>query len=185
MNNKGFGQQIMTIIILGLILTGIVFLIFVIQLALPLFTTGTEEVTSLFVLTTQENNDANLTRSATVSANAISGTIVQLEWISFFFIIGLIIAFMGLAFFVRSHPFLIVFWILIMVCLILISIFLTVSYEEIKATDSYVKSSAESWESTDYMLSHLPHILTAIGLLGGIILFALISREPESEAIPI
>lgn len=181
MNKKGFIQHILTLGILALVIVGIMLLIFVVQLAMPIFSTISTETGHLFILTTSNETPSNLSIAATTATTAAIESIQMLEWISYVFIIMLIITFFGIAYFVRSHPFLIVFWIFIIICLVFVSLFLTVSYQDVKS-DPYLASMYEQWESTDYLLSWLPHIITAIGILGGIVLFILITREPESEA---
>lgn len=182
MNKKGFTNQIMILIILGIVLGAIMVLIFVIQLAGPLFSTGATQFTELFTVASQVEGPSNLSESAGTVIAPATNMIGQLEWIGFTLIILLFVAFIGVCFFVRNYPFLIVIWIGMIILLVLLSLFLTVSYQEMKQTDNYIKTAAEAWESTDFLLSHMPHIIAGMGILGGIVLFMLISRDPEGEA---
>ena len=74
----------------------------------------------------------------------------------------------------RSHPALAFVWILSIIVLTVISLFLTVSYQNIIETGGYLADAYESWGTSHYVLMHLPHFIAGFGILGGLILFIII-----------
>jgi hypothetical protein len=182
MDKKGQVNGILVVLIMAGLLIGIVVLYYLYALAMPLFTGISAEAIGIVneVGGTSNADEANITEAITTVTTPISSSMHILSWFGYLIFIGLLIAFLIIAFNIRTHPYLSVFWILIIVALVITSMFMANSYEELKQ-DSYLAGQYNANPTNDFIILHLPHIVSAFGLISGLILFILVTRDPEME----
>lgn len=190
MNKGGFSKQIITVIIMGLVFGGLMIFLFLLSLGGPIITSTFNEVTTIVqdVASDIDNGPqtpgvANATQAVDASVVKANESIQQLEWIIYTLFLILFLIFIVMCFYVRTYPFLIFVWIFLMVIIIFISLFLTVVYQDISTGDAYLSGIYESWETNHFLLSNLPHIMTAIGIAGGSIMFMLLRKDKEAESL--
>lgn len=181
MNNRGFAQQIWVVIMLGLVMVGIIVLFFAWSLAGPIITQSTGELNTLLQSTATSTGDSGIINASQSTFQPASEGINVLEWLSFFMIIMLFLTMIIIASFVRTYPFLAFVWIFIIVILVFVSIFITVAYQDITSGSGYLADTYASWESSHYILLNLPIIVVAVGIIGGILMFILSTRDREAE----
>lgn len=178
-NKKGFFNQLAIVVILAVVLICIILFAWVGGIIGPIIsTTGNDVSNSLHEATLNDPDLSNASDTAFIPANE---GLQNSEWIVYFFIIILFLTFIIMAFYVRTYPFLAFIWIGIIIVLAMISIYLSNAYQEI-ASDGTM--NLQSWENTHFLLSNLPQIVVIIGIIGGIAMFILSSREQEAEAQP-
>ena len=179
MNKKGLSNQIVGILILLGSLTAIIFIYFFYSLMYPVFLNTSN------IVTVQTQNafagNSNLTdavnKTFVAGNNALQGT----KWLSYGLLFGFLMGFGLCCFYVRTYPFLLVFWIVFGIILIFVSIYLTASYDSIKSQSSDLNAMYTANASNDFLMEYLPQLVTGFMLLGGIILFSLISKDPEAQ----
>lgn len=185
MNKKGFYNQMMIVLILGIVLGAIVIGFFIFGLISPILISTAGTFGDVLNQTTTTANDGNLTFATQSSfTNAVSA-VQQISWLPWVLFVFMILALIIMCFYVRTYPFLAFFWIVIVVLLGIISIVLTNAYQDIVNQGGDLANAYLSSTSSHYMLSYLPHIVIAIGIIGGIIMFMLASKDSEAEATPI
>lgn len=184
LENKGQSQQIFFILLMAGLLAGIILFFYVYTLAVPFISKTTNEIISTTndIAGTDNTENGNITENLKIATAPVTGINQFLSWFGYLMFFGLLIAFLIIAYNVRSHPYLAVFWIFIIAVLALVSMWLSNSYEEIKYGDSYLRDAYESNVISNFLMTYLPHIVVAFGLISGLLLFVLISRDPEMEA---
>lgn len=180
-NKKGVAQQMLLLLIMAGVLIGIIGVFWIFSLVGPPLLSSTGTAKTIIQDSFQATNDQNLINASNNSIVPALETVNNLEWFSYGVIIMMFLAFIIMCFAVRVYPFLIFFWIVLVIIMVILSVYLTVAYQDFK-TDSSLNAYYSSWENTDYILRYLPAIVTALGILGGIIMFILSSREQEAEA---
>src|SRR3990167_3812375 len=183
MNKKAMENQIWTVVILAAVLTGVILFAYVFSLLAPLITSTSSEIKSIVVDATNKPEDANLSNSLNVGITAVDDTIQSLKWISYTYIIALFMGFLLMAYYVRTYPFLIVFWIIIIFALTFLSMILSNSYQEFATSSNDLFGNAyASFGVNDFLMRNLPQMTVMFGIVGGIFLFILASRDSEAEA---
>lgn len=181
MNKKGLSNQIMVVIVMGMIIGLIIVFSYAGMLFFPLVSDSFSTLGGIMSDVSQETGNPAIQNATSSSFTPAVEGVQQLEWISFTIFVFLIMTMLIMCFYVRTYPFLVFIWILIIVVLVFFSIFLANAYQDLRVGslgDVYT-----SWENTDYYLQWLPHIVMVIGIIGGIIMFVLASRQPEAEGV--
>ena len=180
-NRKGFGNQLMMILVIGMVLAFIMLAIWVGGLFLPLLTgTGTLLVNTISTSINTQSPNSELANATNIALPIASRSLGVVEGIVYVFMVFIFLGFIALCFYVRTYPFLAFFWVFIIIALVFLSMFISNSYISaslVPATNSYYTT----WGQNDFILSNLPFIIAVVGVVGGIILFVLASREPEAE----
>ncbi len=180
-NKKGVYDQIVVVVIMLIVVAGIMFAFWVWSILGPT-TVGLISQTSGDVRNAINNTgDGNLTAAINPSLNAIDNSIVNIEWISYAVLIMLMFGFFIMCFYVRTYPFLIFIWIGGILVLTVLSFFITSSYQDLTSGSDYVATQVKGWSTSHFLMSNLPGVFVAVGLLGGIIMFVLISKNGEAE----
>lgn len=184
MDKQGQFNQIMIVLIMAGILAAIIVFFYVYTLVQPVITKTTGEVNTIVngIAGTDNADNANITAAVNVATSPVEGINNVLSWFGYFMFFGMLIAFLIIAFNVRASPYLGFFWIGIIACLALLSMWLSNSYEEIKVGDAYIRAAYEANGVSDFLMSYLPHLVVAFGLIGGLLLFLLISINNDAEA---
>ena len=183
MEGKGQAQGILVVLIMAGLLAAIIVFFYFYSIAMPIVSTTTNDINSMVngIAGTDTPDNGNITENLGIATKSIQGVNNVLSWFGYLMFFGLLLGFLIIAFNVRTHPYLSVFWIFIIVALGLVSMWLSNSYEEIKTGDSYVRAAYESNVVSDFVMTYLPHIVIFFGLIGGLLLFVLVSRDPEME----
>jgi hypothetical protein len=150
---------------------------------MPIVSKGSNEINSIIQNASLTTGNGNLTLATTSVLGQTNTGIQQLEWISYTIIIILLLTFVMLCFYVRTYPFLAFIWILIIVFLGGLSIFLTSAYQDIQSKGGFIGDALNSWENTNSLALWLPYIIVGIGIIGGIIMFVLATRESEVQTL--
>lgn len=179
-DKKGISNQIMLVIIMGIVLAMIVLLVFLSHLILPPLQSVSQDTNGIIQETFQSSGDQNLIDAGEASFQPAAESLNNLEWMSYTLVILSFLVFLIMCFYVRTYPFLMFVWIIMMVVLIFISLYLTTTYQGL-VTDDTLGGYYTSWENTDFILQNLPIILVFVGIIGGAIMFMLASRDRESE----
>lgn len=182
-NKKGLGNQIMLLIVMAIVLIGLILIMFVWGMLGPPLQATLSDSNTIIQETFASSQDANLISAGQTSfGNATEGVTNNLEWVSYTMFILMFLVFLIMAFYVRTYPFLLVIWIILIVLMFFGSIYLTVVYQDLRA-DATLGAYYQSWENTDFILQNLPIITLMVGIIGGIIMFMLASRNQEVEQI--
>lgn len=180
-NKKGLAQQLMVVLILGVILAVMVLIFWIGSMILPLITgIGTDITNNIQVGINENNPDTELSNATTVPANIVTGTLGVIEGIVYIALIIIFIGFFALAYYVRTYPFLAFFWIFIIIALTFMSMIVSNSYISASQNTQTAEYYA-TWGSNDFIMQYLPHIVVFFGAISGIFLFVLASKDPESE----
>lgn len=179
MYKKGLVPQVITIFILFLVLIAIVIGWWAFSLIAPPVLGVVGEGVQAFQ--TLGAGDPNLNRSIeTTVVNTYKG-FEQVRWLSYAILIASLAAFIMIAFFVRSYPFLAVFWIGFMVVLIFISIYLSSAYIDLIGPKDQISAYYTSFQGNDFFMQYLPHLMVGFALVGGLVLFILVPRDADAE----
>ena len=173
MNKKGdVMSALITILVMVFVLVILVVGWFAYSLlAPPLVTTiGTVSDQLINIPESSVSNYSNAT-----IGNISRGLNRNIEWFSYFLLIGSFLGFILIAFFVRTYPIMSVFYIGFMVVLIICSIYLSNSYMAV--ADSGTSTFYQQYPSIDFLMRNLPYILTAEVLIGGVVMFILIGTS--------
>lgn len=174
---KGLADKIILLLVMGFVLIMIFVFLFLAQLVLPLMV-GLSQETNLQIRDAfQQTGDENIINASQVSFEPASQSLNNLEWISYTLFIIVLLVFLIMCSYVRTYPFLIFVWIVLMLVLLFLSLYLVVSYQDMVA-DATLGGYYTSWENTDFMLKNLPVIVLFMGVIGGIIMF-FVSRNSE------
>ena len=177
------GQMISVFIMLG-VLMFILVSFWIWGLVGPQLADTLGDVSTVFTDEYSGNTDIpGINQSVQVGFVNIAPAFQNLQWISYTLLVFLFIGFFFLAFFVRTYPFMVIFWIGGMIVLVFASIFMSAAYNDMRS-NSETGELYKSWETNDFIMSHLPHIFTVVGFIGGFILFILANRDGDAEATP-
>lgn len=180
MKKKGLVEQIYLVMVLIVILITVIGLFSLGSIVLPILVGEGNSVTDIIQTDLANSGIEPLQNASTVPAETVKGVLGVVELVLYFMFLGLIIGFVLIAYYVRSYPFLAWFWAGAMVIIVIMAMIMSNAYEQAK-NEPDLQSFYLTWGSNDLLMSYLPHIILSIGILGGIILFVLISRDSESE----
>lgn len=181
LNKRGIGNSLILILIMGIILIVIIVGAFVGSLILPLLTKLSGETTAIVQESIANSGEQEL-QNASVLFEPANQSVQTMEWVAFTLLILIFIGFLVMCYYARGHPALAFVWILVMIVLVFICIFISSSYSDLVAGDGYLNEAYSDWENTNYFMLHLPHIVAVLGIIGGIIMFAVGTREPELDS---
>ena len=186
MNRKGLVQQIMIIIILFIVAVVIIAGYWMVSMVGPIVVGEGSNVANQIqsAISSAEPAGSGLTNASSVATSAVTDVLGVFELITYFIFIGVIIGYILVAFYVRTYPFLIGFWIFIMVALVVIAMIVSNSYQ-LASTDANLSAFYSRWGTNDLLMNYLPHVVAIFGMVTTIMLFVLISRDPDAEVTPI
>lgn len=125
-----------------------------------------------------DNSDGNLSLAANLTISSANRAIqTNIQWFSYGILLAGILAFIIVAFFVRAYPFLMIYWIIFGIIIVVVSIFMSIGYSDIRVGDDYLGAAYQSWTGNDYIMQYLPYIASAFFLITGTILFLVISTK--------
>jgi hypothetical protein len=178
-NKKGFTSQIIVLFILFIVLIIILLGYYAYSmLGAPVFTVSNDIINDLQSSFAQ-GSDKNLSTAVNVGTNIVAQTLNILKWFGWISFLLMIFAFLVVAYHVRTYPFLIFIWIFFIIVLAFVAMILSNNYQDMASDGSLGYSS---FTMDYYYMNYLPHIIIAVGLVSGVILFALSRRERFEEA---
>jgi len=185
LNKKGLSGQIMTVLIITMVLVFIIIAFWVGSMILPLLTgTGGLLINQLSSSINANSPNTELANASNIALNTASSVLGVVETIVYLVMIFLFLGFIALAYYVRTYPFLAFFWVFILIGLVFLSMIISNSYT-LASQNPTISGYYTTWGSNDFLMSNLPIIVLVVGVVGGIFLFILASREPEAEAQPL
>ena len=180
-DKKGnLGNQMLLLLVMAIVVGLIMLVIFIGQLVLPPLVSTTTDTNTILSDAFASSGDTNLIAAGDASFAPASRALNNLEWVSYTMMILMFLVFLIMCFYVRTYPFLLFVWIIIIVVLLFLALYLTVVYQDL-AADPTLGGYYTSWENSDYVLRNLPVFILVAGIIGGIIMFMLSSREQEAE----
>lgn len=182
MNKKGFLDKIMGIFVIGLVLVFIIMLFWAGSMVLPLLTGLGGEISSQIRtdISLNTGDDTGLVNASNQALNMTDDILGVVEVISYIVIFVLFLGFLGLCYYVRSHPALAYIWVFIIIVVTFISVIVSNAYLTAKQ-DPTLNSFYSTWGGNDFLMTYLPHIFVFVGIIGGVILFVLATKDPETE----
>lgn len=177
---RGFAPQILTVLFIMLLLIMGLVIYFLYGLIAPVASYTINDITNELVGIPNTDNVSTYLNYTFGSANQI---VQNTEWITYGILTCAFIVFLVMCYYVRTYPVLIFIWLLVGLVLIFTGMLLSESYSTIINDGGYLTSAYASWQGNDIIMQNLPLILGGFILLGGIIMFALITRDKDEELL--
>lgn len=186
-NKKGQSGLLGAIAALAIIMGVLIFLVigyFFLSLVAPVATDVFNQVSTITLDSVPLTANAPVENNLSILINQSIGSVNRtaqsnMEWFTYGIFFAIVLSFLISAYYVntKGHAVFIVVWILFMIIMSFVSIFLAVTYNDVRQADSYLNGIYTSWEFNDYLLQYLPFMVIGLMVLGGIILFAI---KPDS-----
>jgi preprotein translocase subunit SecG len=181
MNRKGLSNQIILVIIMIAFLALVTVGFFIYSLIAPVITYTSDTVTNEIL--NIPNDELNTTTYLNYTFGTTNRLIQNAEWITYGLIFIMFITFTIFAYNVRTYPALLFIWIIMGFLLIFIAMALAESYDGIGNSGGYLQDAYESWEGNNIFLQNLPWFVGGTWLIGGIILFIVMTKDEQSELL--
>lgn len=183
MNRKGeLAEQFTFILMMVAVLALIIAIIALVGLAAPpVIGEGKVAINQIQTAIHTNNPGSSLENSSSVATQAVYQGLGAMEILSYLMFIGLFVGYLIIAYYVRTYPYLAFVWIGLVVILVMLSIFISIAYQNAKATTTDLNNFYTSWGTNDFLLSHLPELATVLGLISMVLLFAIRGSEPQTE----
>lgn len=182
MNKKGeLTQNIMLIVFFAVIVGILIAFAWGGMILMPILQDSVGETTTILQQTASETQDEQIINASEVALYPVENINYQLEWITFALFSILLLTLLIMCFYVRAYPFLMFIWIFLIIALVFVSLFLTIGYQDLR--EGELGSIYKSWETSDFYLTYLPHIIFVIGIIGGVIMFVLSGNQPEQQGV--
>jgi len=148
---------------------------FIVVVVLVLFkfassTINTEMLAQAANMQAQFSNTTNVTAIIENTIGKVDEAFNHFKWITIFFIFGFALSILISAFLVRTHPAYFIAYAMMVVIAIIISVYLSNSYETLSQTP-VLASTFFSFTGANYIMLYLPLWVTVIGLLAGILMY--------------
>lgn len=180
-NKKGLANQLMIVLILGVILGVGILVFWAVAMFSPLLTgTGNLLLDQLQLSVNTNNPSSEISNATDVSVNITKGILGIGETLVYVSMFIMIIGFIALCYFVRTYPFLAFFWVFIVIALVFVSMFVSNSYV-MASQDSNLAEFYATWGTNGFLMENLPMIVAFFGVISGIFLFVLATKDQESE----
>lgn len=168
------GGLLMWVLIMAVVIMGSIVL--VIGSGILTFTSRTlnDVTTGLGVV-----GDTNLSHASDVSIGVVNSVIQNLQWASgvilFFALLGILM--MAVSIRLNPNGFMIGLFLFSVVALIFMAIIISNNYEQFLNGNDEIATELRSMTMATFMVLYLPHIITALAFVGGIIIFTGIGEE--------
>jgi len=127
-----------------------------------------------------DNNIVNFSSAVANTVAPVNNAMSGLNAISMAIILGLIIASFIEAYFVRKHPIMFVVHLFIVAMAVTASIYISNEYEKLM-TNGILGSYLTANTALSFIALELPIIVTVVGFVGLILLFAAINRDSDTN----
>lgn len=181
-NKRGFIDKTLGLVVFGVVLIFIVLIVYFGSLLMPILTPNLQTAGTLVNDAFQSVDNEPIQNASTAVIVPATNALNNMEWLSYSLMIVCFLAFLIMCFYVRTYPFLLWIWIIMIIIIVFVSIYLTVAYQDLRA-DATLGQYYQSWENTDFMLRNLPIVMLIIGIVGGVIMFILSSRDAAAEQV--
>jgi len=178
MNKKGQLGAILGLVLFILILMGGA-LVLGIGTGVVTYTSRTiNDVTStLGVVDLGGDTATNLSSISDMTIGTVNSTIQMAKWGSGFLIVFALLGVLLFAYGIKERPYLIGFYFLLVIILIICSIFVSNMYEAFYNGTDDIATELHSMVITSFLILYMPHIITLISFIGGIIMFSGVGDE--------
>lgn len=180
MNNRAFINQFLVVLFMIGLITIVLVAYFVYGTIAPVASYISNDLTNQLLSIPNDNNITTYLNYTVGSANQL---IQNFEWMTYGLIACMFIVFGIMCFYVRTYPVLIGVWIILGIAIIFIAMQLSESYTAITGGDGYIQAAVDSWAGNNIMMQNMPWIIGAFIFIGGIIMFALITRDKDEELL--
>lgn len=163
-----------------------IFVVLVMAFVILVFFAGWMYVFGLF---TQEMTNIGMVGTANVSDIAldtfgeVNAQLDQLHWIAAIMIFGMFISILLSNFLVKAHPAFFILYVLVTMVAIVVSAILSNAYMDL-LTNDVIGSELSGFTAGSFIMEYLPIWAVVIGLVGGLFLYAGISRDREFGGSP-
>lgn len=182
MNNKGeLSSGIIVVVVIAFVIGLVAVLSYAGMLLFPPVADAMNTLGSTMNEVSMQTGDQAMQNASDYSFETLGPIADNFEWIAYSIFIFLIITMLMLCFYVRTYPFLVFVWIFLILILVFISLFIASTYPGIR--EGALGSTYQSWENTDFYLRYMPHIIFVIGIIGGIIMFGIASKQPDEGGV--
>lgn len=180
-NKKGLVKEIMIVIILFIVVVVLVSGYWIVSMVGPVIV-GEGSAVAHQIQTSISANSPNtsLDNASQIVTSTTINVLGTFEILVYFGLMGMIIGFMLMAYYVRTYPFLAVFWVFMIIFLAFFAMLISNSYQQ-ASTSGNLNTFYTNWGTNNFLMTYLPHIVVFFGVIGGILLFVLASKDPESE----
>lgn len=179
-NKRGIVDQIMMVMILAVVIVIVILVFWAGSMVLPVMVGAGGTLINQMSSSADTTGDSALKNATNTSLSIASSTLGIVETLVYIALVMMFIGYLIMAYYVRSYPFLAFFWVFIIIGLTFLSLFITNSYTTARDTTP-LSSYYTTWGGNDLLMSNLPVIVVVVGVFGGIFLFILASKDPESE----
>lgn len=179
-DKRGIGNSLFALLIIAGVLIVIMLVVFVFQMAGPPLISTTNSAKTILHNSIQTSGNPALVNASANSIEPGLESLNNMEWIAYTLFTLMFLSFLGMCLYVRTYPFLLVFWIVLIILLTIVSLYLAVSYQGLRTDTSL---GYQSWENTDFMLKNLPTIIFTLGAIGGIVMFGISRGQNEQEQL--
>jgi len=124
------------------------------------------------------NNNASVVFENTVGKTVLSFD--ALRWISIFLIFGMILGIFVGSYMVTTKPIFFLPYIFIVIVAVVIAVGLSNAYETL-ASDPTLSATFLGFTGSNWILLKLPIIVSIVGIVGGIIMFARMGKREETS----
>lgn len=179
----GFLDNMQFMLILIIVLALIVGLVYgLVTLGAPVVGETNNAATSIkdSFTTSPTMNNTDISNATVTTANITSGVLGKMELFVYAIFFGLFLGFLVVAYEVKFYPFLSFAWIGLMVIVVLFSIIISNAYQE-ESTNPATAAYYSTWGNAGWIMNYLPHIFAVLGLVSGILLFAISTKAPDED----
>lgn len=186
MNKKGILNEVWIVIIIFIAFMTIILGIWFVGTVAPLIIGEGQMITSTLSTSIAQNSPNSSLQNASVvpiqTANSLMGLA---EGIIYLAMIGAFLGFLVVCYYVRTYKWLSMVWIVFVIGAVIISMVVSNAYQDAYNSSDHLASLYSQWGTNDFLLNYLPVITGGLGVMGGIILFALaaVGTDEETEAI--
>lgn len=142
---------------------------------------GTQAVSAIKNdLQSTDANNTEFSNATIVGADLTTSIIGKMEFLVYAVFLGCFIGFLIIGYEVKFYPYLSFVWIGLMIVVAFFSIIVSNAYQE-DAANEITSSYFATWGSSGWVMSNLPYIVVSLGMISGILLFIMSSRQPDEE----
>lgn len=123
-------------------------------------------------------NGVNVSSAAIATFGQLNDAMPLLRTVSFTIILGMALSILISNFFIRTHPFLFIVYILFVVASVVLGAYISNAYDTVLAND-VVGTTFQTFTATNFIMANLPVVAAVIGVFGAILLFINMQRDPD------
>lgn len=156
----------------GLFLFMIVALILVITTGIFVYVGNTTSDALHEQLDPISTSELNYTQIISQTIDQIPASYEVLKWGSIVLIVGMILSIFISSYLVTTKPIFFIPYIIFVFIAVILGVVMANAYDEILSSDNALAITLQSFTGANFMILYLPMIVGAVGVIGGIIMFA-------------